>query len=456
MIDFSKIHRFSFFYHFYKLITDVSLKLFYREIHVLNKERVPKDAAVIFAPNHQNALMDALAILSTFNGKTFFLARADLFAKDRLAKILRFMCIMPVFRIRDGYSSLNQNDKIIGYCTNLLKLKKRVTIMPEGNHDGFRRLRPLKKGIPRVAFHFAETTQFKQAIYIVPVGLDFSHYWHIGAKVTINFGEPIDVLHYQSLYEANPAQALLAINQQLRDGLKKRMLHIESERFYDTIDQLREIAGNAAAINLGLEPSYRPALLESQKHLVEKLDALAVEEPAKMQKIEDLVKSYTHLLHQYNFRDNTIERGALSTGRSSLQLLLFTVGFPIYLIGAVVSYPSFKLPMLAIKKIKDVQFWSSVTFVLGMLISVLIFLSIFIAGGFLLDSFSKSFTYAVVMVLCGAFALRYSFNFKKMRSSLRFTNMLRRKHKDAQQLIGLRTEIISLVNHLLKDEKINS
>ena len=449
MIDFSKIHRFSLAYNLLKFIEVISLKLFFREIHVLNKERIPKDAAVILAPNHQNALMDALAILSCLKGKTFFLARADLFAKDQLAKILRFLCIMPVFRIRDGYSNLNQNDKIIGYCTNLLKRNKRLTIMPEGNHDGFRRLRPLKKGIPRVAFQFAEETQFQKPVFIVPVGLDFSHYWHIGAKLVVNFGEPIDVLQYRSLYESNPAQALVSVNQQISEGLKKRMIHIGSEKFYQQIELLREIGSKTACQSMGLEHQYRPAAIEAQKHLIEKIDCFASEHPEQMQGIAEKVDHYSQLLAQFKMRDHTIESHPYPALALWLRLLLFLVGFPFFAIGAIAGYPTFKLPMLATKKIKDEQFWSSVTFVLGMFITLILFCALLILMGLYLDSFSESLMLSIALVLCGAFAIRYRFNWMKLNSSFRLRKLINKNDPKAQTMLGLRAEIIEFVQQLL-------
>lgn len=42
---------------------DLSLFQSYREIEYIGLEKIPKDGAVIIAPNHTNALMDALVVL---------------------------------------------------------------------------------------------------------------------------------------------------------------------------------------------------------------------------------------------------------------------------------------------------------------------------------------------------------------------------------------------------------
>ncbi|MEA3452083.1 MAG: hypothetical protein U9Q83_09310, partial [Bacteroidota bacterium] len=38
--------------------------IFYHKVVLTGEENIPKNKAVLYGPNHQNALMDALAILS--------------------------------------------------------------------------------------------------------------------------------------------------------------------------------------------------------------------------------------------------------------------------------------------------------------------------------------------------------------------------------------------------------
>ena len=72
--------------------------------HSYNKPRVvgklPEKGAVIIAPNHTSTLMDALVILRTRKAPTVFGARADIFAKPAIARILRFLRILPLRRLR--------------------------------------------------------------------------------------------------------------------------------------------------------------------------------------------------------------------------------------------------------------------------------------------------------------------------------------------------------------------
>ena len=56
----------------------------YRHIKYVGKENIPTDGAVIFAPNHTNALQDALAVLSIDSERKVFVARADIFRNNAL------------------------------------------------------------------------------------------------------------------------------------------------------------------------------------------------------------------------------------------------------------------------------------------------------------------------------------------------------------------------------------
>ncbi len=122
-------------------------KVFYRNIEILNIQNIPEKGHLIFTPNHQNALMDALAVLCTVERRTVFLARSDIFKKPVVASILYFLKILPIYRIRDGYELLKKNKEIFQKTTDVISNEKcALVILPEGNHAGVRRLRPFKKG----------------------------------------------------------------------------------------------------------------------------------------------------------------------------------------------------------------------------------------------------------------------------------------------------------------------
>ena len=73
-----KIQDSSSWYSFLRNIVDINLRLSYRNLRYIGTERIPKDGAVIFAPNHTGTLMDALVILAMNRKPKVFIARVEL------------------------------------------------------------------------------------------------------------------------------------------------------------------------------------------------------------------------------------------------------------------------------------------------------------------------------------------------------------------------------------------
>ena len=73
------IHRRNLVYHtIYPYVRSFFFH-YYGKVEINGKENIPRGEPVIFAPNHQNALMDALIVLFSAPQDVVFLARADIF-----------------------------------------------------------------------------------------------------------------------------------------------------------------------------------------------------------------------------------------------------------------------------------------------------------------------------------------------------------------------------------------
>jgi 1-acyl-sn-glycerol-3-phosphate acyltransferase len=143
--------------------------LFYRKVDVIGAETVPDSGPIIFAPNHQNALMDALAILCTKNRQPVFVARADIFQKPLIIAALHFLRILPIYRKRDGGNSSDNNQETFDLILKVLHSGQAVGIMPEGVHNEIKRLRMLQKGVFRLAMQAQEKSGNNPMVKIGPV-----------------------------------------------------------------------------------------------------------------------------------------------------------------------------------------------------------------------------------------------------------------------------------------------
>ena len=119
-----KIYQNDFGYTLLKPIVDWTVKNSYRKVEVIGKENIPSDGAVIIAPNHCNTLMDALVVLRAFDGPTVFGARADLFNRPFIAKLMYFVRILPMVRQRDGLRNVLKNNETQEIIVEILENKE--------------------------------------------------------------------------------------------------------------------------------------------------------------------------------------------------------------------------------------------------------------------------------------------------------------------------------------------
>ena len=97
-------------------------------------------------PNHQNALLDPLLVGTTANQSIHSLTRSDVFGGP-LQWFLDAMQTLPVYRIRDGYSQLKNNDEVFERCYEILGQKKHMMMFSEGRHHEEHYLLPFLKEV---------------------------------------------------------------------------------------------------------------------------------------------------------------------------------------------------------------------------------------------------------------------------------------------------------------------
>ena len=177
-------------FSFVQFYLTVGFKFYYKKIDVIYKEKIPKDKAIIFLSNHQNALLDPLLVSTSSTRKNYFLTRAAVFKNSTVAKLLNSLQMLPVYRMIDGVNTIQKNRAIFTFCTKLLDQKKSIILFPEGSHSLKRKVRPLKKGAARI---IQETLQKfpKREIIIIPVGVNYQAPTEYGDSMSVYFGKHI-------------------------------------------------------------------------------------------------------------------------------------------------------------------------------------------------------------------------------------------------------------------------
>jgi 1-acyl-sn-glycerol-3-phosphate acyltransferase len=413
--------------------------VFYRKVIVIGRENINPEHHLIFAPNHQNALMDALAVLFTNSGYNVFLARADIFKKKTVAAILYFLKILPVYRIRDGFSSLKGNDDIFIKTIDVLKNRNGLVILPEGDHAGFRRLRQLKKGICRVAFQSEEATGFNLNIKIIPVGLEYSNYTRYRQVLTVAYGKPIEVSEFYELYKESPERALNELRSKLSAEMKNNMVHIDSEEDYEAIDELRTM------INAKYSDDIKNPKIFRDRLLISKMNLLKTSDQSVYKRICELSLSVKQKAKEFRTDYRLLEKKKHPLGWLIAGMLGIIISFPLFIYGNIFNLTFLEIPNLQIRKIKDPQFHSSVRYALSLILAF-VFLPVYlILSLFIFSSWWVGLLIFFTLPLSGLFAWNYYLEFKRIIGGFRIRNLIKQNDKEFETLRKNHTELVNLV-----------
>lgn len=150
---------------------------------IIGKENIPKDETLIFCGNHRNYLDPPLMVVTVGRHVRFM-------AKEELRKNPFFAFLGVVF---DGIYVKRDSKDVTALKTTLKALKngESIALFPEGTRNGLEKGEKVKDG----AAFFALRTNTR----VVPVGI--SGGLKKFEKVTIKYGEPIDLSKYQEMYK---------------------------------------------------------------------------------------------------------------------------------------------------------------------------------------------------------------------------------------------------------------
>lgn len=215
-----------------------------------------KTGPIVLLSNHNNALMDALLIATRVGRFSYFLTRASVFKNPKVKRFLKSLNMLPVYRVRDGWSSIQQNNAIFEYCRELLHNGKVVALFPEGNHNIKRTVRPLSKGFTRIVF---ETLDEYPSIdlKIIPIGLNYKQADAFADSVSMFIGKPLDAQNFNTNKRYDDINNLKDV---VSKQLKLLTTHIPHESYNEHLVKLEDNNAdflNPKAVNTCIESNFQ-------------------------------------------------------------------------------------------------------------------------------------------------------------------------------------------------------
>lgn len=353
-------------YSISRYFVEYHTKRSYRRYKVIGYDNIPEDASCIFGANHSNTLMDALVLASMNSEKKVFIARGDIFKKPFIAKLMFLIKILPIFRIRDGYKSVKDNNaEIINKAVDVIHDKVKLILYPEAAHRTKHSLRQLSKGIFHIALEANNEFGHERPIYIIPTGIEYGDYFRYRSTVLINFGEAINVTEYVNQHKEDSEAVIM---NGLRDILTERISKLisfipDNEEDYNAIWELTKMKSP-------LRGSLEQRLENNQKVIKEILE-FKEKEPKKAKELFEKVEKFTKKRLKKGISITSVTKDNI-LGTVIWKTLVTLLGLPLYLASAVVTLPIWLMTHFVVKGLKDKAFSNTASFGVETIIQTLL------------------------------------------------------------------------------------
>ena len=309
----------------------ITLKVFFRKIHLAHAERVPADQAVILVANHPAAFMEP-CLLSVFQpNDLYFLTKGDLFKKAWHAKFLRSLHMVPIYGRADGVENIKKNASTLSFCHQALKKNQSVLVMAEGHTVHEKRLRPIQKGPARLAFGAIEKNG-PMDLLIIPVGVNYTYAEKFREEVMFDFGTPINVMDYWADYENQAAKAIKELTKLIAKRLREQVVVIEDSSDDELVEQLLLINRNQETY------SILPIIVDNKDQLIDEIqiaDRVNHMQADKKAALKLTANEYFEKLAKNQITDFALKQPGYYNFGVSLALVL---GFLPFLFGYVLNY----------------------------------------------------------------------------------------------------------------------
>lgn len=439
-------YYFPWLYHVLKYWVRLGTLSFYRRVEQIGKRKYPVRGPKIIAVNHRNGLSDAILTASLLKEHPTFLTRADVFLHPLAKKALNWLMMIPVYRSRDGVDVIQKNKETFQFCIDELKDEKSIFIFPEGNHARQFKVRPLKKGLARIAFQTAEETNFSIPLQVVPVGISYSHYTHVRSRLLIWYGEAFSVQSYYEMYQENPRKALVELTKKIREELKKLTLHISNAQEYDTIDSLQRLYTPDRVVEKGgnLESEYDRLL--ASKEIVAGLE----QDPNAMAPWKDRIRAYWDQLKALGIRDHVVREAPFSASQLVMSFVGMVFLFPFFLISLIHHAWLYIWPYrFALSKFKDDQWHQSISMLFAVFPAVPYHILLWGLAWWITGSLGWSLVYIGVVIASAYISLEFIRSWKIWRGRRRYMRLIKSGDLLAGQLAAERKILVEAIRQML-------
>jgi glycerol-3-phosphate O-acyltransferase/dihydroxyacetone phosphate acyltransferase len=280
-------------YRLVRGIIRILLWLFYRRIEIVGRDRVPSRGPVIVAPNHHNALVDAMLVVAAFDRPIRVLAKSTLFSHPLIGPFLWLMGAVPVRRRIDlGGDDPGRNADMFASVVEALRGGGVILIFPEGRSQPQPKLLPLRSGTARIVLDAERSAAGGIGVALVPVGLVFHDPGTFrSASALVKIGPPVPTADALRL---EPEHAVRLLTDRLSEAIRAQMVEAEDQHTLELLAAL-ETAWWEEAARRGEAPAGPRAPEESltwRRDVARAAARLAEREPDRVTELRRRLEEY--------------------------------------------------------------------------------------------------------------------------------------------------------------------
>lgn len=341
-------------YAILRILCWLTLPIYYKRVRVAGKEHRIEKGPLIVVSNHPNTMMDAILVGMPLRQRLGFLANASIFKNPIAARIWRYLRVIPIYRQQDlAAGERMDNAESFRECFAFLKEGHSLMILPEGTSYSEMKLRPIKSGVARIALEFQNRYGKEFNLRILPVSLNYSDPTRFRSNVLVRFGNPIELDHFEDLYNSTPRRAVRQLTGVIKDRLAENMVILDDKEREEVFgfarvllsDQVRKTETKA------LSPELE---LDQLQSLSAGIQRLADKDHSSFSDLLEKGRTYFREMDRLGLRD-----GQFKAKRSSwwpeaiLSTAILIIFFPIFLVGSLLNGPVLLIPAFVVPRLTE-------------------------------------------------------------------------------------------------------
>ncbi|MBO7478895.1 MAG: 1-acyl-sn-glycerol-3-phosphate acyltransferase [Bacteroidales bacterium] len=456
-LDFSDINKKDLLYKIaHKYLHFVHNYVYYRQFRITGRENLPKDEGYLIISNHQNSHNDALGILfSTGRKYPVFIARADLFNKPAIAKIMKWLGIMPAYRVRDGIDELGKNEAIFREAARVITEGDPIALFPEALHQNGRYLGVFKKGFARIAFATVENTDFKMKLKIVPMANNYSDYFRFQSKLNMIVGEPFEFDDLYDIYKTHPERARYLLAQRAHDAVEKLMVNLDDIPNYEALETLCTVYRKNYIKDNKIRPanSIRSETVADQA-IANKLREFRNSQPEQYAGLIGKAHEYTELLKALKLRDWIFTKKRFPVVGIIVRTILWLLFIPVWLVCSLLNVIPFFSGFLFTRRVKDKLLHPSFHFVVGTLIAgPLWYLIVSVVVALVTHTWWYGLLCLILLPFTVIIFSRSTGYLKKLVNRFRRSSFVAKRDRRFFTALDLRGQLVAGMNSIMKNKE---